>query len=111
MASGLLPKSPVSSSLCDEGPSHIYSKIASRAQRIFDQQCKKTFATISVKSGQTVPGQNPLLSALVQKRTRFQPSGVQGKLVLLCNRGVRPCKIMPIPSYRHPNGCSGTKGN
>jgi hypothetical protein len=64
-----------------------------------------------VKSGQTVPGQNPLLSALVQKRTRFQPSGVQGKLVLLCNRGVRPCKIMPIPSYRHPNGCSGTKGN
>src|SRR5450759_4611044 len=47
MASGLLPKSPVSSSLCDEVPSHIYSKIASRAQRIFDQQCKKTFATIS----------------------------------------------------------------
>src|ERR1035437_4618502 len=50
MASGLLPKSPVSSSLCDEGPSHIYSKIASRAQRIFDQQCKKTFATQSATS-------------------------------------------------------------
>src|SRR5450759_4611237 len=50
MASGLLPKSPVSSSLCDEVPSHIYSKIASRAQRIFDQQCKKTFATISANS-------------------------------------------------------------
>src|ERR1035437_4304727 len=51
MASGLLPKSPVSSSLCDEGPSHIYSKIASRAQRIFDQQCQKTFATQSANSG------------------------------------------------------------
>jgi hypothetical protein len=50
MASGLLPKSPVSSSLCDEVPSHIYSKIASRAQRIFDQQCKKTFATKSATS-------------------------------------------------------------
>jgi hypothetical protein len=50
MASGLLQKSPVSSSLCDEVPSHIYSKIASRAQRIFDQQCKKTFATISASN-------------------------------------------------------------
>src|ERR1019366_1400325 len=51
MGSGLLPKSSVISSLCDEVPSHIYSKIASRAQRIFDQQCKKTFATISAQSG------------------------------------------------------------
>src|ERR1017187_5031681 len=47
MGSGLLPKSSVISSLCDEVPSHIYSKISSRAQRIFDQQCKKTFATQS----------------------------------------------------------------
>src|ERR1017187_2629470 len=51
MGSGLLPKSSVISSLCDEVPSHIYSKIASRAQRIFDQQCKKTFATISANNG------------------------------------------------------------
>src|ERR1017187_7705219 len=51
MGSGLLPKSSVISSLCDEVPSHIYSKIASRAQRIFDQQCKKTFATISANCG------------------------------------------------------------
>jgi hypothetical protein len=52
MAAGLLPKSPVSSSLCDEVPHIIYSKIASRAQRIFDQQGKKTFATQSAISDQ-----------------------------------------------------------
>src|SRR5450759_3194470 len=68
MASGLLPKSPVSSSLCDEVPSHIYSKIASRAQRIFDQQCKKTFATISAKSG-------------------HRPKGALGKMARFCRKG------------------------
>src|SRR5450759_3531551 len=76
MASGLLPKSPVSSSLCDEVPSHIYSKIASRAQRIFDQQCKKTFATISVESrcGAVALGRTYLLPPLSSDgASRFPP--------------------------------------
>ena len=28
----------------------------------------------------------------------------QGKLALLRNRGVQPCKMMPIPGYRSPSG-------
>jgi hypothetical protein len=28
-----------------EGPPHPYTKVASTARRIFDHQCKKTFAT------------------------------------------------------------------
>src|SRR5262249_20186809 len=32
------------------GPPHLYTNVASIARRIFDQQCKKTFATISAKS-------------------------------------------------------------
>jgi hypothetical protein len=47
--------------------------------------------TLWVISGQIVPGQNPALSALVQKRTRYQARWrAKAKLVLLCNRGVRP---------------------
>src|SRR4051794_39234505 len=41
MASISLPKSPVSLSLGDEAPSHVYLKGASTARRNFDQQCKK----------------------------------------------------------------------
>jgi len=40
----------VSLSSGDEVP-HIYTKIAPTAKRIFDHQCKKTFATISAISG------------------------------------------------------------
>jgi len=32
------------------GPSHLYTKAAPAARRIFDSQCKKTFATISANS-------------------------------------------------------------
>src|SRR5262249_20372677 len=32
-------------------PPHLYTKVASTARRIFDHQCKKTFATISVPIG------------------------------------------------------------
>jgi hypothetical protein len=35
----------------ERGPSHIYSKIASAAQKNFDQQRKKTFATKSATCG------------------------------------------------------------
>jgi hypothetical protein len=42
-------ESPVSLSSGDEVP-HIYTKIAPTAKRIFDHQCKKTFATISAMS-------------------------------------------------------------
>jgi hypothetical protein len=37
---------------------------------------------------------------LVRKRTKLQPSGVQGKLVLLYNRGVRPC-VWPRECNNH----------
>jgi len=33
------------------GPSHLYTKAAPAALRIFDHQCKTTFATQSVRSG------------------------------------------------------------
>jgi hypothetical protein len=33
------------------GPPHLYTEIASTAKRIFDCQCKKTFATKSAMSG------------------------------------------------------------
>jgi hypothetical protein len=39
-----------------------------------------------------------------RKRHDSSPPSVQGRLVLLCNRGVRPCKTMPNPSCRHPSG-------
>src|SRR6266540_3619890 len=42
-----LPRSPVSLSSGDEVPPHLYTKVASTARRIFDHQCKKTFATQS----------------------------------------------------------------
>src|ERR1039457_2977735 len=51
VAAGSLPGSPVSLSMGDEVPSHLYSKIASVAQRNFDQLRKKTIATISALSG------------------------------------------------------------
>jgi hypothetical protein len=43
-----LPRSPVSLSSGDEVPPHLYTKVAPTARRIFDHQCKKTFATKSV---------------------------------------------------------------
>jgi hypothetical protein len=41
VAPGSLPKSAVSLSLDDEVPSHLYSKIASVAQRVFEQRAKR----------------------------------------------------------------------
>ena len=35
------------------GPSHLYTKCAPAARRIFDHRCKTTFATQSALSGQT----------------------------------------------------------
>jgi hypothetical protein len=35
------------------GPSHLYTKAASTARRIFGHQCKTTFATKSAKTGST----------------------------------------------------------
>ena len=51
VASGSLPKSPVSLSAGDEVPPHVYSKAASTARNICDERCKKTFATQSATSG------------------------------------------------------------
>src|SRR6516164_3063617 len=45
-----LPRSPVSLPSGDEVPPHLYTEVASTAQRIFDQRCKKAFATISATS-------------------------------------------------------------
>jgi hypothetical protein len=47
VASGSLPKPPVSLSPGDEVPPHVYSKAASTARKICDQRCKKTFTTQS----------------------------------------------------------------
>src|SRR5205823_12566603 len=33
------------------GPPNLYTKVASTARRIFDHQCKKTFATQSANTG------------------------------------------------------------
>jgi hypothetical protein len=46
-----LPKSPVSFARGDEVPSHLYTKAAPAARRIFGHQCKTSFATQSAKSG------------------------------------------------------------
>ena len=49
-----LPKSPVSFARGDEVPhifTRIYAKAAPAARRIFDHQCKTTFATQSANSG------------------------------------------------------------
>src|ERR1700738_5484322 len=51
MASITLPRSPASLSSSDEGPPHLYTKVACTAKRNFDHECKKTFSTASVKSG------------------------------------------------------------
>src|SRR5436190_9924482 len=51
VASGSLPKSPVSLSPGDEVPPHVYSKATSTARKICDQRCKKTFTTQSARSG------------------------------------------------------------
>src|SRR4249920_2490688 len=45
-----LPKLPVSFARGDEVPSHLYAKAAPVARRIFDHQCKTTFATQSANS-------------------------------------------------------------
>ena len=49
-------------------------------------------------------------SLFPESRHDFKPSATQGKLVLLCNRGVRPCKTMPIPSCRPPRRIPWNKG-
>jgi hypothetical protein len=41
VASGSLPKSPVSLSPGDGGPPHVYSKVASTARKICDRRCKR----------------------------------------------------------------------
>jgi len=51
MASITLPRSPASLSSSDEVPPHLYTKVACTAKRNFDRECKKTFATISARSG------------------------------------------------------------
>src|SRR6266540_4768946 len=66
-ASVTLPSSPARSSSGNEVPSHLYTKVASTARRIFGHQCKKTFATISARSGHTKT--HIILSAFGVKRT------------------------------------------
>src|SRR6202040_3360756 len=48
------------------GPPHLYTKVASTAKRIFDRQCKKTFATKSVETrcGAVAVGRTYLLPPL-----------------------------------------------
>src|SRR5580704_13944130 len=62
--------------------------------------------TLRVRSHWATSRENLPMTAMFWKRTS---SGPQGKLVLLCNRGVRPCKTMTIPSYRHSGGYPGIK--
>src|SRR5215470_13346826 len=47
VASAALARSLTSLSSGHEVPPHLYTKVASIARRIFDQQCKKSFATKS----------------------------------------------------------------
>ena len=63
-----LPKSPVSFARGDEVPSYHYTKGAPVALRIFDHQCKSTFATQSARSN---------ISRLSSSRRRA-PSNVIG---------------------------------
>ena len=83
MASDSLPKSPVSSSPCDEVPSHIYQKVASTARKIFIPRCKRTSATKSpqrkLSAGNGVnpmsQGPPPNTPMALRRRPRFSPSG------------------------------------
>src|SRR6202035_2394363 len=43
------------------GPSHLYTKTAPGARRIFDHQCKTTFATQSANRRQSAAQQNCVL--------------------------------------------------
>ncbi len=85
VASGRLPKSPVSLSPGDEVP-HMYSKGACTARRIFDHQCKKTFATLSAKTGLSAKSllqgslaprlhsSPPLFCRLLERPNPYRPS-------------------------------------
>ncbi len=70
VASIALPRSPVSLSLGDEAPPDLYTKVASTARRIFDHQCKKTFATISASSGLLHRSKSSAHSTTSSARTR-----------------------------------------
>ena len=65
VASGSLPKSPVSLSAGDEVPPHVYSKAASTARNICDERCKKTFATQSARNGIMHRSRRPIIHDLV----------------------------------------------
>jgi len=46
------------------GPPHLYTKVSPTARRIFDHQCKKTFATVSAtrrhrQCSKNVPASRP----------------------------------------------------
>src|ERR1700691_5485953 len=67
---------------------------------------RATFHTAWVTSNRAISHENLLMTPIPWKRTF---SGSHCNLVLLCNRGVRPCKTTPILSDPHSSGYPGTK--
>jgi hypothetical protein len=63
----------------------VKTNCTSLVKKDHDEKTDQTadFSTASVISGQTVPGQNPLLSAIVQKRTLIEGCRMSGPA---CNR-------------------------
>jgi hypothetical protein len=71
VASITFPGSPVSLSSDDEVPPHLYTKVAPTARRIFDHQCKRTFATKSANCGLMQCSKQLLYSITSSARTRI----------------------------------------
>ena len=58
------------------------------------QPAKRVAGPLRVICVIAIAGQNPGMDAVPNNGQKIQRSGVQGKLVLLCNRGVRPRTLL-----------------